>query len=51
MWWYAFANKEHSEVVSEVVAIVCEQIVGLNCISREIGDRSNVGALLLCMFL
>jgi len=33
MWWYALSDEKHSEIVSEVVAIVCEEIVGLHFVS------------------
>ena len=51
MWWYAFANKEHSKVVGEVVAVMCEEVVRLSSISRELSFRRKVAALLLYMFL
>jgi hypothetical protein len=31
--WYSFANKEHGEVVGEVVAVVRKEIIGLDRLS------------------
>ena len=51
MWWYAFSNEEHSEVMREVVAVVCEKVVGLGIISEtRNGCKFKVMALLLYMF-
>ena len=33
MWWYAFSDEKHSEVVGEIVAVMCEEVVGLHFVS------------------